>query len=437
MAYFFSNIRKSKFINDFISVFSSNITIMLVGVLVSIITARILGVVGMGNYTTLTSFSILFVTLSELGIRQSNVYYIAKQPNMLTDIFAANFYIWLFSSVIGITAFLLILLNQKINFEIHLIITACFIIPLNIANSFLNGFMHGLDKVAKNSRFNLINSFIRLISLVLFVVLLKLNVLGALLVLIIPVFTNFRRKWFFLRKNFNIKIEFKLDTKLIKTLFNHGVLYGLALFLMTNQKKVPIYIMTGMVSQENIGLYGVGVAFSGLIYQLFSALAPIIFVKSAKSKDPVTTSFEIQKLMRVLFVVLILTGILFFFIIDYVLLILYGNAFVESSEVTKIMLLGVVFYNLFLVLNMDMAGKGKPYLAIYTLVPITVLNVILNLLFLPTYGIVGAAIATSFSQGMASVIYLFLYAREVNISVIEILKPRKSDWSFLQYFKKK
>lgn len=434
MNFFFVNIRKSKFLVDFLSTFGANISTLLVGVLSSIIMVRFLGAEGMGEYTILTSFALLFVSLAELGIRQSNIYYIAKDSSLLNSVLSSNFFIWMVSSVIGISAFLSILFVKDLKHSSYLIVLTCIIIPITIANKFINGIMIGTDKIAKNSKFNFYNGLIKLGSVILFIVLLNLSVLGALIVLIVPTFTNLRRKILYIRTTNKIKFHFSVDVELIKKLVGHGFLYGLALFLMSNQKTIPVYVMSGIVPENEVGFYGVGLTFAGLVYQLFSAVAPIIFVKSAKSKDPNIASLDIQKLMRVMFVVLVLASVILAVIIEYVLMIMYGDEFVASADVTRIMLIGIIFYNIFLVLNMDMAGRGKPWLAIYTLIPVSLISLMLNYYFINKIGILGAAISTSFAMGLASMIYLYFYSREVKVSILEIIKPKKSDWDFVKTF---
>ena len=437
MNFFFVNIRKSKFLVDFLSTFGANISTLLVGVLSSIIMVRFLGAEGMGEYTILTSFALLFVSLAELGIRQSNIYYIAKDSSLLNSVLSSNFFIWMVSSVIGISAFFGILYFKDLKYSFYLIVLTCFVIPITIANKFINGVMVGTDKIAINSKFNFFNGLVKLGSVILFIVLLDLNVLGALIVLIVPTFTNLRRKILFLRTTNKIKFHFNIDVELIKKLVGHGFLYGFALFLMSNQKTIPIYVMSGIISENEVGLYGVGLTFAGLIYQIFNAVAPIIFVKSAKSKDPLSASLNIQKLMRVMFVMLVFASAVIALLIKYVLFIMYGQEFVKSSDVTRILLIGVIFYNIFLVLNMDMAGKGKPWLAIYTLVPITIISLVLNYLFILEIGIIGAAISTSLAMALASFLYLHFYSREVNVSIVQIITPKKSDWDFINNILKK
>lgn len=433
MKFLFENIKRSKFLVDFLSTFGANISTLLVGVLSSIMMVRFLGTEGMGEYTILTSFSLLFVSLAELGIRQSNIYFIAKDANMLNKVLSSNFFIWIVSSIIGISAFLSILYFKHLTYSFYLIALACLIIPITIANKFINGVMVGTDKIAKNSKFNFYNGLVKLGSVVLFIVLLDLSVLGALIVLIVPTFTNVRRKILFLKNTNKINLNFAIDVELIKKLVGHGFLYGIALFLMSNQKTIPVYVMSGIIPENEVGLYGVGLTFAGLVYQIFTAVAPIIFVKSAKSKDPHIASLNIQKLMRVMFVILVFGSVVIALIIKYLLLIMYGQEFIASSDVTRIMLVGIIFYNIFLVLNMDMAGKGKPWLAIYTLIPISIISLVLNYLFIREIGIIGAAISTSFAMALASFLYLYFYSREVNISVLQIITPKKSDWDFVNY----
>jgi|SRR5690554_528898 len=431
MSFLFENIKKSKFLVDFLSTFGANISTLLVGVLSSILMVRFLGAAGMGEYTILTSFSLLFVSLAELGIRQSSIYLIAKDASQLNNVLSSNFFIWVISSLIGVSAFLSILYFKDLNYSFYLVGLACLIIPITIANKFIDGAMIGTDKIAKNSKFNFYNGLVKLVSIIVFIVLLDLSVHGALLVLIVPTFTNLRRKILFLRTTYKIKFNFKIDVELIKKLIGHGFLYGFALFLMSNQKTIPIYVMSGIIPEVEVGLYGVGLTFAGLVYQIFSAVAPIVFVKSAKSKDPLAASLDIQKLMRVMFVMILFASSVIAVVIKYVLLIMYGQEFIASSEVTRIMLIGIIFYNIFLVLNMDMAGKGKPWLAIYTLIPISIISLVLNYMFIRELGIIGAAISTSFAMALASLLYLYFYSREVNVPILQIITPKKSDWSFV------
>jgi stage V sporulation protein B len=75
--------------------------------------------------------------------------------------------------------------------------------------------------------------------------------------------------------------------------------------------------------------------------------------------------------------------------------ILFGSDFVFGAEALSILVIGMTFYTLFMVAASITQGLGHPRLPMIILIGGTVLNLILNLIMVPIYGIVGAAIATS------------------------------------------
>ena len=433
----FRNIKKSKFLLDFSSMLVSKMSLLGVGVLSSIILTRVLGPSGMGLYASLTAFSLLFVSLAEMGIRQSTIYFAGKKRYGLEEILSANTVIWLFSSIIGMAIFFYIFKTNDVQVSGPLLWLASLIIPATIANSFINGVMLGADRITKSAGLNTINGVFRLGAIFLFVWWMNFSVLGAVLASLIPTTTLIFRKYFYLRKKDELKFKLAVNRKIIKNLISNGLLYGIALFLMSNQKQIPVLVMTGRVAESEIGIYSAGYTFASLLYNVYSSLAPIIFVKSSKALDPLANSLKIQKLMRVVFVILIVLCGFLYFALNFIIPLMYGSAFIESIPVTRILFIGIIFYNIFLILNMDMAGRGKPWIAIYALIPVTILNFCANYYFIGAYGNIGAALSTSVSMAIGSLLYLSFYAKELQMSVLNIISPRRSDWDFISQLRSK
>lgn len=431
------NIRKSKFLIDFLSILSSNVSLLFIGIFTSIINNRVLGPDGIGLYAILTNFTLLFVSMAELGIRQSTIFFAGKGTYKLNEILSANANIWILSSFIGMVIFYFIFQNNKVDVSIGVLIFSALIIPATIANSFINGIMLGADKIQKTASFNIANGILKLLLIALLVWALNLYVLGAILALLIPAITLVFRKYFYLRKTETLKLKFTFNIEIIKRLIGHGLLYGVALFLMGNQKKIPILVMTGRISGYDIGIYYAGFAFADLLYNVHSALAPIIFVRTAKAKDPIENSLKVQKLMRVVFVILLFISTILYFGLEFIIPLMFGEKFTDSIPITRILLIGTIFYNVLLILNMDLAGQGKPWIAIYTLVPITLINFISNYYFIGIFGNVGAAYSTSVSMAIAAIIFLFFYSKEIKVPLLQIIRPQKSDWDFVSKLLKK
>ena len=415
----------------------SKMALLGIGVLSSIILTRVLGPSGMGLYASLTAFSLLFVSLAEMGIRQSTIYFAGKGKYGLEEILSANTAIWLFSSIFGMAIFFYIFKKNDVQVSRPLLFLASLIIPATIANSFINGVMLGADRITKSAGLNTINGIFRLGAIVLFVWWMDFSVLGAVLALLIPTITLIFRKYFYLRKKDKLRFKVAVNREIIKNLISNGLLYGVALFLMSNQKQIPVLVMTGRIAESEIGIYSAGYTFASLLYNVYSSLAPIIFVKSAKAQDPLANSLKIQKLMRVVFVILIFLCGFLYFALNFIIPLMYGPAFIESIPVTRILFIGIIFYNVFLILNMDMAGRGKPWIAIYALIPVTILNFCSNYYFIGVFGNIGAAFSTSISMAIGTFLYLIFYAKELKMNISEIIIPKRSDWDFIKQLRSK
>ena len=86
---------------------------------------------------------------------------------------------------------------------------------------------------------------------------------------------------------------------------------------------------------------------------------------------------------------------------------------------------------------MDLSGKGKPWVSLKAMTPALLINIILNVVFIPEYGAVGAALASSVSYSLAAILFIFFYSKETNIPVLDIIRYKASDFQpIVQLLKK-
>ena len=107
---------------------------------------------------------------------------------------------------------------------------------------------------------------------------------------------------------------------------------------------------------------------------------------------------------------------------------MFGEAFINSVLVLNTLLPGVVLLTVFKVINMDLAGKGKPWVSMKAMVPALIINIVLNILLIPNQGAYGAALASTISYTIAAVLFIHFYSKEVGIKMKEILLYKKSDF---------
>lgn len=170
--------------------------------------------------------------------------------------------------------------------------------------------------------------------------------------------------------------------------------------------------MQQLSTPAEIGQYSVGVGFASLLLQIPAAVGIVIFSRSANSKEPAKFSKNITKLVRITFLLAILCGIALFILAPFVMTFLYGVAYLPSVTVVQFLLPGIIVLIVFKVLNMDLAGKGKPKISIIAFTPALIVNVILNYYWIPIYGANGAAFASTISYIFATLLFMYIYSVE-------------------------
>jgi len=104
--------------------------------------------------------------------------------------------------------------------------------------------------------------------------------------------------------------------------------------------------------------------------------------------------------------------------------IFFGKEYVAGSLAMQIILIGTIFYALTYINNSVLLGIGKPKIIAKILLTAAFLNVILNFILIPKFGIEGAALATAIS-----------YITSLLISIKNISRIIKLKFPFLDMVK--
>jgi O-antigen/teichoic acid export membrane protein len=151
---------------------------------------------------------------------------------------------------------------------------------------------------------------------------------------------------------------------------------------------------------ENIGMMGMA---------LNTALYPSVSALFVESKTRLRKVYE--GLQKCFVIVSLPIAIIIFFFSEEIILLMYGEQYVESIDVLVIMSFGfsIVFFSIpmrLIINNSNLIMKLVPY-SILT----TALNVLLNFLAIPRYGIIGAAFVTLLAAMIDVLIRILLIRR--------------------------
>ena len=161
--------------------------------------------------------------------------------------------------------------------------------------------------------------------------------------------------------------------------------------------RVDQFMVEWLLGARDLGLYAVAVAFGEVTNQVPGMIGAVVFPITAGEPDKAKAARDSVRrtlwLMAAAAVVVTPVGIFASKLIH----VLYGDAFLGAELLLRVYLPAVVFLSGVLVLNHHVSALGYPPFQALTTALGCILNVVLNLWFLPRIGVVGASLASSIS----------------------------------------
>jgi O-antigen/teichoic acid export membrane protein len=338
--------------------------------------------------------------------------------------------IWAITSLLGIAVGLLYFAVFWLpQYSTTLITLALMIIPINVARSYATGVFLGKEQIARFNSANWLPAALTFFILASLAIWIGLDVRGVLIAQIIgtAVITAYAI-WLVATI---APIRATLSWTVTKQLMGLGLVYAAALFVLNANYRVNIFMLQQLSSLEQVGLYALGGQIAELIWQIPAALGALVFSRSANASNPQYFSRKVLVLARVAFLIAVSAGVALAVLGPLLIPLIYGADFQASASILTILLPGIIAFSLFKLINMDLAGKGKPWLALLIVAPCLPINVLISYLVIPVWGGFGAAIACSVSYLVVTVIFVVAYCRVVDVGLLQAITYSKSDLRFL------
>jgi O-antigen/teichoic acid export membrane protein len=160
--------------------------------------------------------------------------------------------------------------------------------------------------------------------------------------------------------------------------------------------QIDFFMIGYFMSSENVGYYRVGFLFAGNILLVISSVKPIfkpMVSEATGDAQKIGDQFELATRWITMFVVPISITILL--IPEIYLGILFSGQYAIASTAASILIIGYLINSAFGPEGMVLEGMGHTKLTLMNTAVMIVTNVILDVLLVPKYGIVGAAMGTA------------------------------------------
>ncbi|WP_077619737.1 flippase [Bacillus sinesaloumensis] len=431
-----------QFIKNTLMTISRQISAILIGLLYTVIIARVLGPTGNGIYQLIILLPTMLLTIFNLGIGSSSVYYIGKKNYHIEDILKTNTRSGLLFSFFSVILGALFLLFFSEQFFQDVDPVYLFVILLLMPFLFLNEYylviFQGKQDFKSYNMLSLSRQIIALLFTILFLVIIRLDIIGALFAFVLGILAQYLLSRYFLKSRLGVQVKDGVYSKdYFKKSISYGIKAHISNILSFVNYRADIFIISFYINPAAVGIYTAAVSIAERLWIVSQAISSVLFptVSSLESQDEKNHLTSI--LSRNVLWLSIISGFIFFLLSDLVVLILFGEEYIESSLAIKLLLPGIVLFSVDRILSNDLAGRGKPEINMNVSIVTVVSNIVLNILLVPHYGIIGAAASTSVTYSLATVIKLFIFKKQTGVKIYKLLIIQSEDYQFYARILKK
>lgn len=386
--------------------FAEQMLRMLSGVLVGIWVARYLGPEQFGIFSYALAFVAIFSTIAKLGLDSIVVRNLVNEPSKRDVYLGTAFWLKIFGAIVSIaliSAAILFTNNEDAtNLYIFIIASGILFQSFEVVDFYFQSkVLSKFVAICKVTQL-LLSSLLKV-----YLILTEADLIYFVLVsfidqLLLAVTLYFSYKY---QNDSGFYRHFSWSTakKLIKTSWPL-IFSGLVIVIYMRIDQIMIQNILGY---KEVGIYTAAVKLSEAFYFIPVIVASSLFpaIINAKGISDSLYNFRLQRLFTLMVWFAILIALPVSLNSQYLMTLLYGNEYREAASVLVISIwasvfvfLGVSSGNWFVIENLERYALYRTFCGM-------VVNVLLNLILIPKYGIVGAALATLIAQIVAALLF--------------------------------
>ena len=406
----------------------------------SIIINRGLGPEGRGIYGLLLSSLNFLMAFSQFGVPESLLFQSSKIKKKYASFCFNNILITLFGT--GISAIVLKtfmpLINNTILRGVHesLIWFTFLILPFNLIFIFFTRLLQLDGQLFLYNSLHLVRKIINLSVIVFCFYLLgntpKSAILAIIITIIILVFITLGFSWKMMRNNF------VFDYLLIKETIINGMKVHWGMISATIGMHASTFVLNSYLDLKSVGIFSVAMAISGLLLvipeSIRTALQSSIISVVEEDKEPI---FFTKIVIRHIVLLLLVIDIIIIIFGSHFINILYGNDFSSVYYPLLILICGILFQSIGQLIASQLTIDGYLNWTSLSATAGVILSLIGAWLFIPIYGVNGAAISVLINHFIFFLFLFILYKKKYNAGVFGFIPTRIDIMFYVNLLSKK
>jgi O-antigen/teichoic acid export membrane protein len=411
--------------------FVTRLLMIVNSVAAGIIVARLLGVTGVGELAVINVSVATLVQLGSFGLPSANTFFIAQDSSRLRTA-AINSLI--FALILGSLLAVGLVLAARLrpawfaSVSPELLSVAAISIPFQLLSLIGLNILLAVGRVKEFNLFDLAGqSFVLINALVAIVVLhrgltslVTLNTTASIVVCLVIAISIAMAG----RKLLERGSSWRADLSLLSLMMRYGIKFHISILAGALIFRADLLVVNHYRGAAEAGVYSVASQMATMLMLLPSVIATLLFPRVTAEQDKLgeTTCLVTRHTAFVMFLCC-LAAVPFSFLLP----VLYGSAFYESTFQLLILIPGVYLVGLQSVLVQHFNAMGLPRsIPVFWLVTLIV-NVVLVFALVPSVGARGAAVASTISYSLIFVLVAAQFRLSTGRSLLDAFLLRRSE----------
>lgn len=427
--------------NNIIRQFFTQIVGLIVGFIISIITTRILGAEGRGDFALIINTSAFLSLLLSFSFGTALIHVTATDKVPLRNAINSITVIIIFLILICVLtlAFIpfskynfLLPSDQNKVFNITILIV---LFTTSLTSILFNSVLNGKKQFKKQQTMYF---WIAPLSLAAYLILFyfksiididfKFFILFYIAINAVPAISAYIIYTKYVRPPFSFSF---LNSAQLKYILNFSFIAYVANIFQFLSYRMDFWFVQYYSGTKPLGIYSLSVNLAQMLWLLPQAIATIFLAYSGSGNSKVAIS-QTNALSRITLNIILVVTVILASTINFIIPFLYGVEFKDSVFLFQLLLIGIVPFCITTIIAAYFAGKGKIKVNLYCSLIGFIVCLIFDLILIPRYGNIGAAIATIISYFTSTVYIVLVYLQKTRSPISAIIFIRKQDIMMLK-----
>jgi O-antigen/teichoic acid export membrane protein len=401
-----------RIVKNTLSLFAAQFVGSILSILLSIFVARNLGDVIFGKYAFIIAFTALFTVFLDLGYETLLIREVARDKSQASKYLNNIISIRAVLSVV-IFALIIVIINVMSypdDIKNIIYVFTIYSILKSLSNVFKVTF-RAFEKMEYEAGISILSNILR-VTLGLSVLFLGYGLMELVLVFLFSGIFEFAVIVLVSEKKF-IKTKMEFDLNFLKSTIKVALPLGTLTIFGLIYIKTDTIMLSFMKGDAVVGWYNAAynliLGFRPIPHLFMSALLPLMAYYYISSKESLKIVYE--KSFKYLLILGLPITIGIFLLADRFILLVYGQQFINSIIVFKILAWDILLKFLYFCASFILVSADKQNQMAVIVVFTALINVVLNLFLIPYFSYVGAAIATITTETFLLISYVYLNSR--------------------------